>query len=299
LAEHSPGVEPFQWVSCGLCGNRITENHLRIQRLARCTDCGLIFVNPRPLAEAITALYDKEYFKCATPVRGGYENYLADEPEINRTFERRLARLERQLPGFTGKKLLDVGCAAGFFLTVAREHGWEAQGLEICDELAQIGRKQGFDVTVGNADEAEFPAGMFEAVTLWDVIEHLPNPVATLSHMRQWMAPGAHLVLTTPDAGSFLAKLLRSNWLGYRSLDEHLYFYSRKTIRAMLAAAGFRTVRIETTGKYMNVARIIERLRYYTRIGAALLASSERRFGMPSIYLNPRDTMLVVAERVD
>lgn len=287
----------LEWVNCELCESHIAVQHLGIQRLVKCTECGLIFVNPRPKSSMILEQYNQDYFSSENPVSGGYEDYLADEDEICRTFNKRIEKLNTIFDKNKSPNLLEIGSAAGFFLEVAKRYGIQGQGIELCKELAAVGRKRGQKITISSIEDAKIPDASVDIVVLWDVIEHLNEPKEALIKLNRWLKPGGYLIMTTPDAGSFLARLLRKNWLGFRSLDEHLYFFSRKTMREILVSSGFKEINIMYAGKYLSIGRIITRLRYYTRIGALLLQFFNAKYLKGSLYLNPFDTILVVAEK--
>ena len=283
-------------VPCNLCGERQTRELHGIARLARCVRCGLIYVNPRPNGEAIAGQYGTEYFHCPQPVHGGYEDYESDREEILATFRRRL-RLIRPLLPAARPRLLDVGCATGMFLEVAREEGWSARGLDISDYALGRARSKGFAVERGTLPGATLPEGAFDLLTLWDVIEHVPDPSATLAACHRLLAPGGLLVMSTPDAGSLPARVLGSRWLGFRCLDEHLYFFTRPHMTRLLAKAGFSVRGYHAVGKVLSLPRFVARLRYYSRIAALLLGGLDRLVPRRSFYVNPLDTFCVLASR--
>lgn len=289
--------ENMNWIPCALCGSNLAVSHLGIQRLVRCLDCGMIFINPRPDFSRIHSQYNESYFHCETPVRGGYENYIGDKNLICLTFRKRIRKLQRLIALKPGGNVLDIGCAAGFFLEEGKNAGWNVQGLELCDSQAQEARKKGFHVVSSSIEDAAFPDSSFDLITLWDVIEHIPEPVSALASVYRWLKPGGHVVLTTPDAGSWMAKLFRRNWLGFRSIDEHLFFFNRATMSHALKLAGLTPVSFTYTGKYLSLPRIITRLKYYTRIGTVLLRFSENMLPDRSVYLNPFDTMMVTGRK--
>jgi SAM-dependent methyltransferase len=158
-------------------------------------------------------------------------------------------------------------------------------------------REKGFEVHRGTLIGADLPAGSYDVITMWDLIEHVPDPAAVLSECHRLLRPGGLVAISTPDAGSPLARFLGSRWLGFRSIDEHLYFFSRRSMRAMLEAAGFEVRRFASVGKYLALPRLIERLRFYTRVGALLLRAADRAVPRVSLYINPGDTMVVLATR--
>lgn len=284
------------YVGCNFCGRQITQGVHNISRLVRCMECGLIFVSPRPSLADLAVQYEAEYFQCDAPVFGGYENYEGDRENILRTFRRRLPRV---LSGVQARepRLLDVGCATGMFLEVARETGARVEGVDLSGFAVEKARQKGFTVRHGQLAEAGFADASFDVLTMWDIIEHVTDPLGVLRECHRVLADSGTLVISTPDAGSWLAWLLGGRWLGYRSLDEHLYFFSRASISRMLEAAGFEVTDAFSVGKYLSLSRLITRLRYYTRIGAFLLRSVDRAVPDMSLYVNPFDTMCIVARK--
>ncbi len=281
---------------CNHCGREVTHGVHNVSRLVRCVHCGLVFVSPRPPDELLAAQYDRDYFHCSEPTFGGYEDYEADRAEITRTFRRRM----RQLAPFVGAaapRLLDVGCATGIFLEVARDAGWSGEGLDISEYALARAREKGFAARPGTLADADFSPRSFDVLTLWDVVEHLPDPAGALARAHRLLRPGGTLALSTPDAGSLLARLLGRRWLGFRPIDEHLYFFSRRTLAAMLAAAGFEVRATHAVGKYLTLPRLVERLRFYTRAGAFLLRTADRLVPRLSLYVTSFDTMVVIATR--
>jgi len=297
-----PGPRPraggrlLEHVPCNHCGHDVTHGVRNVSRLVRCVNCGLIFVNPRPPFEELARQYEGSYFNCPEPTFGGYEDYDADREDIARTFRRRM-KLIRPRVGPAAPRVLDVGCATGIFLEVAREAGWQAEGLDISRYALERARHRGFEVHEGTLTGAGLAAGRYDVITLWDLIEHVPDPAAVLAECHRLLRPGGLLALSTPDAGSVPARLLGGRWLGFRSIDEHLYFFSRRTMGAMLGAAGLEVHHMVPVGKVIALPRLIERLRFYTRIGALLLRTVDRVVPKLSFYVNPRDTMLVLAAK--
>jgi SAM-dependent methyltransferase len=274
----------------------VTHGVRNVSRLVRCLHCGLIFVNPRPPFEDLARQYEGSYFHCPEPTFGGYEDYEADRDDIMRTFRGRM-KLIRPLLGPDTPRLLDVGCATGIFLEVVREAGWQAEGLDISTYALERAKEKGFEVHAGTLVGAGLPEGRYDVITMWDLIEHVPDPAAVLAECHRLLRPGGVVALSTPDAGSVLARVLGGRWLGFRSIDEHLYFFSHRTMGAMLEAAGLEVRRFVQVGKYLALPRLIERMRFYTRIGALLLRTVDRAVPRLSLYVNPRDTMLVLAAK--
>lgn len=291
-------------MACRLCGapsfrpiRRQSWNGMDLV-IVKCLACRLLQVAPMPAPETLRSFYDSEYFRSASPLQGGYEDYSADEPLIARTFLRRLrqAAVAPLHPGVS--KALDIGCATGVFLEVLRSAGWQAQGIELSPFAARRTAQKGFHVFEGDWRDAPFPDNSFELISLWDVIEHIPDPLQALHSCRRWLQPGGILLLSTPDASAWLARLLGPYWLGYRSAGEHVYFFGRDTMSELLRQAGFKVVRIRPVGKYIAMDRVITRLSYYTRLFRLLLPFNGFFSSRLSPYLSSGDTMFVVARRL-
>ncbi|MBI3783479.1 MAG: class I SAM-dependent methyltransferase [Deltaproteobacteria bacterium] len=283
-------------VPCNLCGREVTRGVHNISRLVECLNCGLIFVNPRPDFSELSHLYEDSYFHCAQPTFGGYEDYEGDHDDILRTFRRRIARITPLL-ATNRPQHLDVGCATGIFLEAATQSGWQTLGIDISSYALERARAKGFHVERGSLPGLALPEGSFDVITMWDLFEHVPDPASLLTACHRLLKPGGVLAISTPDAGSFAARLLRGKWLGFRCIDEHLYFFSRLTITQMLTAANFAVRDIHAVGKYLSLPRMIARLRFYTRIGALLLQSMDRLVPNVSMHVSSGDTMCVLAVR--
>jgi 2-polyprenyl-3-methyl-5-hydroxy-6-metoxy-1,4-benzoquinol methylase len=283
-------------VPCNQCGHEVTHGVHNVSRLVRCVHCRLMFVNPRPAFEDLARQYESGYFQCPTPTFGGYEDYDADRGEILRTFRRRMAALA-PLASRERPRLLDVGCATGIFLELVRDLGWHGEGIDISDYALGRARDKGLDVRRATSPASVHAPGSFDVITMWDLIEHVPDPTELLAECRNLLRPGGVIALSTPDAGSLAARVLRRNWLGFRSIDEHLYFFTRETMSRMLETAGFQVREFHRVGKYLRLPRLIERMRFYSRMAALLLRTADRLMPNVALYVNSYDTMYVLATR--
>ena len=157
-----------------------------------------------------------------------------------RTFASALSEIER-VAGSKGK-LLNIGTAAGAFVAAARAQGWDAEGCEPNKWLAEWGsRHYGFRIRQGSVCDQGYEDHSFDVVTLWDVIEHTPNPRQMLDRCRELLKPGGVLVVNFPDIGSWVAQAMGRRWLFLTSV--HLFYFDRSTMRRMLESAGYNVVR--------------------------------------------------------
>ncbi len=210
---------------------RASGDELLTQPLVRCSRCALLFVNPRVAASAMLDGY----------ADGADPEYVSQMDSRVRTFARSLVDINRLAP--RKGRLLDIGTAAGAFLKAAADDGWEAVGVEPNGWLAEWGRQHfGVDIRVGSIDTVPLPAASFDVVSLWDVIEHTPDPMHVLRTARRVLRPDGLLVVTYPDIGSWIARAMGRRWPFLSSV--HLYYFTRHTMRAALAAAGFDTILI-------------------------------------------------------
>jgi SAM-dependent methyltransferase len=223
-----------------------------------CGDCGTGFWEPGAAFDA-GALYAAGYFEGAGHA-AGYDDYAALEPALRANFARRLRALGA--PPRAGARLLDLGPAYGFAVDEARRAGWRAVGLELSRAAAaRAARVAGpGGIAVGDAQRAPFAAASFDAVTLWDVVEHLPDPHAAMAEVARLVRPGGRVALTTGDVGSLAARVSGSRWHLY-TLPEHVFFYSREGLRRLLAAHGLRVERIAAEGARFPLGYLVERLR--------------------------------------
>lgn len=244
---------------CALCGRPDGRVLFRVDGslIVRCERCGLVRDAMRPVAAR--SVYGADYYSTES-AKGGYANYVLDA-DVNRlTFASRLQAIEARL-GRKGR-LLDVGCALGDFLEVARDRGWQVDGAEISSFAANEARKRGLRVFCGVLEDLHAPAERYDAITLYDVIEHLSDPVRTLKEVRRLLVPGGVLHIVTPNVDGIQARLLGSSWYHYKP-GEHLFYFSPETLRHAADDAGLAWRGWARSGSYVTVTYVMSRLRYY------------------------------------
>jgi 2-polyprenyl-3-methyl-5-hydroxy-6-metoxy-1,4-benzoquinol methylase len=201
-----------------------------------CQGCGLAYLHPRVRSENLEKLYPPGYYGMGTQrFRWGLEKAVTF---FRRRRAQRVARITP--PG----RLLDVGCGRGIFLSILRENGWEVFGTELSDQAAREARERfGLNVLVGALPSLGLPERTFDVVTLWHVLEHLPDPLPTLREIRRVMRDDGWVILALPNLASWQAKLTRGYWY-HLDPPRHYYFYTPRTLEKMLHHIGFRTVRV-------------------------------------------------------
>ncbi|KLE35522.1 class I SAM-dependent methyltransferase [Aurantiacibacter luteus] len=231
--------------ACNLCGSHSAE-HLFTKkgyRLVQCCDCGLAFIANPPDAAGIAAIYD---------VAASYHDQLLD-PESEdhrrqlRVAHQHLKMLRRFRPQLEGLRLLDIGCSSGIFLSEASAHGVEGEGAELSRRTAEFARTHfGLPIHPGDWREAGYGDASFDIVTLFDVIEHLPDPMQELRDIRRLLKPGGLLLQSTPDIEGLFPRISQrfAGALDYWPHPEpphHLFQFSEATLAAMVEKAGYRT----------------------------------------------------------
>ena len=184
-----------------------------------------------------------------------YEDFEGSETE--RGFQESLKILEGS--GTRGS-LLDIGCGRGKFLEMAQKRGWEIAGIEPGAEHALYAKEKLKISMIINAslEEAQFPFGQFDVITLWDVIEHVENPKEVLKKLNAWLKPGGLILLATPNHKSLLNFLAKTAYalsggmvkkpLTYFFVPEHILYFTPLSLRRLIKECGFVPVREMKTG---------------------------------------------------
>jgi len=273
----------FKSIKCNLCGNEKSKQlvECRVAKedtglpigsmsIAKCTNCGLVYVNPRPeySSEEFSILYSDKYFNAPY-----MRFYIGKEGrQTNESFVSRLDWIEKYK---RETRILDIGCASGGFLKMARDKGWETYGVEVSKTAADIARgKYGLNVTTGRFDETGFGDDFFDVVTASDVIEHVEDPKSFLLEINRIMKKGGLLYIAVPDFDGLYYKtailISRFNHRNYFVLPHHIYFFNQDSIRQFLKETNFNLIdfrknesNISTsgfTGKIRGILFFIARL---------------------------------------
>jgi SAM-dependent methyltransferase len=226
--------------------------------VTRCLNCGQRFVWPVPSDSVLAGIYDRGYYRGGHG-SVGFSDYAALTTARRRMFARHLDRVDGLVrPG----RLLDVGCATGDFLKVAAERGWDAVGVDPSPAREQA-LAAGARLVGRTVDDADVAPHSLDLITFWDVLEHLPDPVASLRRARQLLGPGGLVAATVPNAGSAVARLSGRRWFGYKTAGEHLQFFSAATLSRCFTAAGFRLAIQRPVAWSCTVGFLIDRAALY------------------------------------
>lgn len=237
---------------CNYCGEDDTQTvthgpDLLLNRpgdftLVRCRNCGLIYQNPQLTPEELAPHYPQEY--------DPYARDISEEPSPFRRLDRRhnQARKAGRIIKYHSNpgEILDVGCATGLFLQTMKERGWKTTGVEPNTFASEYARRTfDLDVVTGTLQEAGLPDRRFDVVTMWDVLEHVPDPRATLAEVARIIKPGGLFVASVPNPTCIEARLFGDAWVGW-DRPRHLYLFTPSVLRRYYEDAGLRLFTIES-----------------------------------------------------
>ena len=249
-------------LECPVCQNSGFKSLFALNSadVVECTACHLLYV-PTPMPE-VTSIYKASYFKGDQNVHG-YGNYEAEYESHYKTFEGRIRETEKLLG--TKGRILDVGCALGHFGKVAKDRGWDVFVTDVSDFAVQKSvieyNLKGF---VSPDDKLPVKKNQFDAISLFDVIEHVSQPLELLQNLKTCLRPDGILHLTTPNQKSLSARLMGRHWYHFKP-EEHLIYFSPETIKTALEKSGYEVLQMRPMITYMKVKDIWLRLMRYSK----------------------------------
>jgi SAM-dependent methyltransferase len=229
--------------ACPVCGKADAREFLRgpdrfhgrkeQYTLVRCPACSLVWLRhpPEPAEMHLhyTAAYDRLISASGddSPARWGF-------------------RKKALAPYKQSGALLDLGCSSGSFLESLKGDGWKLNGIEMSTECAKVAEaKTGAQVFVGHILDADFPRESFDAITCFDVLEHLYEPRRVMARVGEWLKPGGIFYVLVPNIDSAEARAFGSYWHGLE-LPRHLFHYSLAALKFLAESAGLNVVSLET-----------------------------------------------------
>jgi 2-polyprenyl-3-methyl-5-hydroxy-6-metoxy-1,4-benzoquinol methylase len=250
LSQTAPSPESrLDWEesNCLLCGHSQTCPLIEAPDLTtggsglwfavvQCQRCGLCFTNPRPTPSCMDRFYPKEYAPHFTRLS---RPRLCLARRVRQTL--RLRETERKSIPLKGKgRLLDFGCGGGSYLVRMREQGWHVTGLDLSTAAVRRVREDlGLPAFEGSLPCPALQDRSFDVVTMWQVLEHVHNPMEALRDAHRLLVPGGRLVVTVPNIDSLSFRLFGAWWYSL-DLPRHLTHFTPSTLYQMIDRAGFR-----------------------------------------------------------
>lgn len=249
-----PLSDSRQSSACRLCGRDdcaplfVAEGYA----IERCPQCKFVQVRDEPDPVLLARIYENLHIKHAT---------YRSEAAATRENERRLDLVRRYVPETA--TVLDAGCATGDFLQLAKPW-FRVSGLDVSAGAISVARERSPELAdrlwAGRIEDLSTRLGTFDAVCLWDVIEHLWDPVTICRHLFDRLVPGGFLFLSTPDAGATIAKLMGRRW-AFMIPPEHLSLFARRSFRHLFRKlVPGQIVHHTSRGKWTNIAFLLYKL---------------------------------------
>jgi 2-polyprenyl-3-methyl-5-hydroxy-6-metoxy-1,4-benzoquinol methylase len=290
---------------CILCSTQVDPRTALAWRkngydIVKCPSCGLVFRAELPDEQALGQIYDEGYFRDHPnrADRHGYADYLRDAPLHRANARRRLRLLTTRMP--KRGRLLDVGCAAGFFVDEAGRDGWESSGVDVSTAMVDWARSQlRVPVTQSTFAHAELAPALLDAITMWDYIEHSVDPRCDLTKASEHLRPGGILALSTGDIGTLSARLAGHRW-HLLTPEHHNFFFEMMTLRRILDETGFEVIEARHRASLYSPAHVLYKLGTLGSVKAIRSAASRlgrSSLGSLGVPLNLYDIVTVVARR--
>jgi 2-polyprenyl-3-methyl-5-hydroxy-6-metoxy-1,4-benzoquinol methylase len=256
-------------------------------QIVQCNHCELVYANPQWPPEDLVAAY--------TAVED--ETYVKEREGRELTFEKHLNDLEKFTGPANGRSLLDVGAYIGVFVEIAQAHGWLAEGIEPSAWAVANARDRDLPIQQGTQQDLVNVHKKFDVVTMWDVIEHVTDPISELRQAYQLLKPEGWIAVHTMDIDSVTARILGGRWPWL--MDMHLYYFSQKTLSEMLQKCGFKVVWTGAQGRYLRLGYISSRLAGFSESLGSISSSifNTLKLNHVAIPINFGDLFTVYAQK--
>ena len=209
--------------------------------LYRCRSCGCVFQHPLPDSATLASFYPRQYWWSESR-QSRFSSVLSRMERAYREFVAldHVRFLERCAAGAgSGRSLLDIGCGSGTFLHLARRRGFLPHGMDVSARAVAAAREQyGLAVRQGEIGSDVWKGRDFDLVTMFHVLEHLPDPRRAITYAGGLLKPGGRLILQVPNVASLQARIFGARWYGL-DVPRHLINFTPQALRLLLGQAGF------------------------------------------------------------
>lgn len=241
--------------------------------LVRCSGCGMGWQEPMPTASALADIYRNMVDECR----------LSDEDARKRSAHR-YARLLSAHAGTMRGRLLDVGCSTGVFVAESLQDGWDAVGVEPSAWLAAHARARlGARILQATLEDAVFEDRSLQAITMWDVLEHVSDPLGVLQKVVRLLRPGGILGVNIPNIASLPAAIMKGRWP--LILPEHTYYYTPRSLTLLFERTGLEWLSAHAHPVVFSAGYVAARLRQHAVPGSGLAAGILRALRLEAVNI--------------
>ncbi|MBI2021522.1 class I SAM-dependent methyltransferase [Candidatus Daviesbacteria bacterium] len=218
----------------------MTKNLTNKEKIKVCQNCHLEWRDSLPSDQQIKKIYTRDYFSQKESLTKGYPDYDLFLSSFEVYFSDQLRRLNKYLPN--RGRLIEVGCGIGVFLHLARKNNYQVLGIDINKSAKKMAWKRyQVKVLIGEVGDVSLKEKNYDAVVLFQTIEHIKYPITFLKNLSRILRPNGIVLITTPNSESLWKKLLKNNWFSYKH-QEHLTFWNEKALKIALLKSNFKDI---------------------------------------------------------
>lgn len=226
---------------CPVCSGRKRKLLIAVDKwhIEQCQQCSVGILDPMPKSDELKTIYDTEYF------RSQYKNL--GEPMGSAAFKRRISQQSHRVKFFRRFRrkgtVLDLGCALGYFVFACRQFNYDARGADISGANATYVRNElHLPLDIGPIQELDYPQASFDIITMWHILEHLPDPHDCLQKVKYWLKPDGLIVIDVPNYEGTDAQHAWKDWKGW-AVPFHLLHFTPRALYTLLEMHGLQVIR--------------------------------------------------------
>jgi len=227
-------------MKCPVCDKSSFIEWCKVQTysILKCKECGIGITAPFPTEEQLIEFNKKTY-----DVEQRIKVYLSRQNYFEKRYEGYIKNIKT-----TKKdgKLLDIGCNIGIFMKVAQQAGFDVKGVELNADCALYGKERfHLDIDSNHLEDIAFPDETFDVITLFDVLEHIPDMNAFIDEIRRILKKDGQVVIQAPNLNSLMSELTKGKW-HWLSPPDHLYHFTPDAMTRFLRIHGFSIKEVKT-----------------------------------------------------